>query len=142
MHTVSKSPRETQDIAADLARKVVGTKGPVIITLKGNLGAGKTTFVQGFIRALGIKARVKSPTFLLIKHYVLAKKGKNVYHVDCYRVMKWQELKPLDIAHILQDPRNIVLIEWPEKIKKILPKKHISVQLGHHSPSRRSISIS
>ena len=142
MQSVSHSPRETQKIAAALAKKIAGRRGPVIITLRGELGAGKTTFVQGFVRALGIHARVKSPTFLLIRHYPIKTTGRAVYHVDCYRVMKWQDLRPLDIQAILKDSRNIVLIEWPERIKPILPKKKTQIVLHHKTPRTRSISIS
>lgn len=143
MRTLSKSPRQTRTIAARLAKKIAGVKGPVIITLKGELGSGKTTFIQGFVKALGVRAKVKSPTFLLVRHYELSgggdRKTKNVYHVDCYRVAKWQELRSLDIQDILKDENSVVLIEWPERISKILPKKKISVSLHHKGATAREI---
>jgi len=93
-----------------------------VFALKGNLGAGKTTFVQGFFRGLGLK-RAASPTFIIMRRYSL-KRGifKNVYHMDAYRLKKTKELKVLEFGEILADPQNIVLIEWPERIKNILPK--------------------
>ena len=79
----SGSEKETQKIAGSLASKVINSKKPVIIALEGELGAGKTTFVRGFLRSLGVKDKVKSPTFVLMRHY---KKGdKEIYHLDCYR---------------------------------------------------------
>ncbi|MCI0420691.1 MAG: tRNA (adenosine(37)-N6)-threonylcarbamoyltransferase complex ATPase subunit type 1 TsaE [Acidobacteria bacterium] len=145
MKTVSKSPAETKSIAARLARQTVkkgaGT-GARVIALEGELGAGKTTFVQGFVRALGIREKVKSPTFLLIKSYKLkAKNFSFLYHIDCYRVNNWKELAPLEIRHILASTENIVLVEWPERIKAILPKKKILVHLDHLGPKKRRIII-
>lgn len=100
--------------------------GPIVIALKGDLGAGKTTFVQGFLKGLGSRARVVSPTFILMRRHKLSgkigKKFANLFHIDAYRLKDPQQFEALNMKDILKDPRNIILIEWPEQAKKILPK--------------------
>ncbi len=135
----SHSPKETQKIAVDLAHKILKTKKGVIIALEGELGAGKTVFVKGFAKALGIKSKIKSPTFVLMKKHVFA--GRNLYHLDCYRVGDHKDLKIPELKEIFSESHNIILIEWAERVKKILPKKHITVHLDHISENERKISI-
>ncbi len=123
----------TQRFAARLAKQIL-QKGPLnsgatIVALRGDLGAGKTTFAQGFIRALGVKGRVTSPTFLLMRRYKLesqrskirGQKFENVYHFDLYRIQRASDLQALEFNKIIADPANIVLIEWPERLGK---KRH------------------
>ena len=135
----SHSPKQTQKIAADLARKIIKTKKGAIVALEGELGAGKTTFIQGFAKALGIKSKIKSPTFVLMKKYV--SHGTNLYHLDCYRVDSPKDLKIPELKEILKSSYNIVLIEWAERVREILPKKHITIYIDHISESNRKIKI-
>ena len=117
-----------------MAEKILGLKrsSAGVVALSGELGAGKTTFIQGFLRALGVKRRITSPTFLIFKSYTLnAKPYTLVYHIDCYRIQKPAELLKLGLKKILADPRNIVLIEWAEKIKSLLPKGTIKIEFKH-----------
>ena len=153
----SHSPKQTQKIAADLARKIIKTKKGAIVALEGELGAGKTTFIQGFAKALGIKSKIKSPTFNIIKKYRIPKNVKNrafnisngyspvairyIYHIDCYRLKDHKEAIPLGTKDIFEEPDCFVLIEWPERIKKILPKKHITVHIDHVSENERKVTI-
>lgn len=134
----SHSKKETQKIAADLAAK---TKS-AIIALEGELGAGKTTFVQAFAKALRVKSKVKSPTFNLIKKYKVPEQNKHLYHIDCYRLKDHKEAIPLGIKDIFKESDAIILIEWPERIKKILPKNIIRVHIDHISHNKRKIQIS
>lgn len=132
MQVVSKNIKDTRVLASRLAKKLSSQKAKKyaqVVALKGDLGAGKTTFVQGFIKSILPRAKVKSPTFLLIKHY--SRRGKDIYHIDCYRVRGPGDLKSLEIKEMLANPKNIVLIEWAERIQKILPKKKISVSMSH-----------
>lgn len=133
----SNSPKETQKIASNLAAK---TKSG-IIALEGELGAGKTTFAQAFVKALGIRAKVKSPTFNIIKKYKVPKKNKFVYHIDCYRLKDHKEAILLGIKDVFEEPDSFVLIEWPERIEKILPKKIIRIHMDHTGKDKRKISI-
>src|SRR3989338_4749069 len=138
----SHSPKETQKIASGLAQKIIKTRKGVIVALEGELGAGKTTFIQGFIKSLEIKSKVKSPTFVLMKRYSITSgtyRGTNLYHLDCYRIAGHKDLKIPEFEEILSEQGSIVLVEWPERIKEILPKKHFTVHIDHVSEKTRKI---
>jgi tRNA threonylcarbamoyladenosine biosynthesis protein TsaE len=145
MKHISQSPAETQKIAHNLARELVKKyKGKtVIIALKGELGAGKTTFVQSFANALGVARNIKSPTFVLMKHYHLhdVPGYTTLYHLDCYRLQNPNDLAPLGVEDILKQSGNIVLIEWAERIAKILPKDCLVIEMEHLTEQERNISI-
>ena len=106
-----------------------------MFALQGDLGAGKTTFVQGFLKGLGSRARVTSPTFILMRrHKLVSGKGKkfaDVFHIDAYRLKKPEHLFALDLEVILANPRNIILIEWPEQARKFLPRDATWVTFTH-----------
>ena len=137
MHSYkTDSSKETQKIAAGLAKKFLRAKtkrkNALVFALMGELGSGKTTFVQGFLRGLGIKKKITSPTFVIAKNYKLKTKNyKQTYHIDCYRIKKADELLKLGLREVLENPQNIVLIEWAEKIKKILPKNFVWLKFEH-----------
>ena len=141
MKFVSNSPQETQKIASGLAQNIIKTKNGAVIALEGELGAGKTTFIQGFARALGIKDKIKSPTFVLMKKYNLPSRKLDLYHLDCYRVRDEKDLKIFELKEIFEKLHNIVLVEWAERIKKILPKKYIRIHIDHIDKNKRKISI-
>ena len=127
---ISKSPKETQELAKDLMKKLKNLtyKNAVVVALEGELGAGKTTFVQGMAKALKIKARVKSPTFSLMKSYKLKTESyKLLFHIDCYRLRDHKDLELLGITDILNNPENLVLIEWADRVKKIIPKTEAKI---------------
>lgn len=136
MKITLKTALATKKFAAQLAKKILETgpdKHAKVLALTGNLGAGKTTFIQGFIKALGIRTRVTSPTFLIFRPYSLPKKShwfRFAIHADLYRIRSFAELKSLGFKKILERPRNIVLIEWAEKIKKYLPRKTLWINLN------------
>lgn len=148
MIKISKSPIATQKIAWDLAKKIrqlADSKPPdkaIVIGLEGELGAGKTTFVKGFAKTLGIKEKITSPTFVIMKRYELRDMSyKFLYHIDVYRLKDEKELIKLGIEEIFSDPQGIVLIEWADRVKKILPKNYISIHMDHISEKERKISI-
>ena len=149
---ITKSKIQTQKFAAKLAGRIINSKTyylrPKIIALQGDLGAGKTAFVQGFMKALGVKHRITSPTFLIIRKYKLSDKRQaagnmfhHAFHLDLYRIRKPRELLALGFKKIISDPRNIVLIEWPEVIKKLLPKNTIWIHLKHGKKYNERIII-
>ena len=87
--------------------------------MRGDLGAGKTTFTQGFFRGLGIKRNPISPTFVIMRRYAVPRKHfKNIYHFDAYRLKRTEDLAVLGFDDVLSDAKNIVLIEWPERVGK------------------------
>ncbi len=143
----SKNEKETQKIAAELSQnlKSLKFKKSIIVALEGELGAGKTVFTKGLARVLGVREKIKSPTFVLMRKYKLvSKRFKNLkflYHLDCYRLKDENDLINLGIKEILQVSHNIVVIEWADRVKKILPKKHIKIHIDHIDKNTRKIEI-
>jgi tRNA threonylcarbamoyladenosine biosynthesis protein TsaE len=138
------------DVARALAggRKTAAKNSATVFALQGELGAGKTTFTQGFLKGLGSKKRVTSPTFVLMRRHRLGggrgsqKKFKNVFHVDAYRLKKPEHLATLELDGILNESGNIVLIEWPEQAKKFLPKNTVWIKFKYgKKENERSITI-
>lgn len=119
----TKNVEETQALAAKLVKT---WKGGDVVGLVGDLGAGKTTFVQGVAKALGIKRAVRSPTFLRMQVYRLQIKDyrlQYLVHVDAYRIKKPEQILELGLEEYLGRKDTLIVIEWAEKVKKILPKR-------------------
>jgi len=139
----TKSVKETQEIAQQLAKKILknlpaGRQG-IVIGLQGELGGGKTTFVQGFAKGLGIKEKILSPTFVIFKRFPI--KERNLYHFDCYRVKNEEDILELGFEEIISNPKNIVVIEWASKIKKIMPKDTIWINFKFVNETTRVIDF-
>lgn len=135
---------QTKKLAAFLAEEILKQKKPktknaVILALTGDLGSGKTAFVQGFLRAAGIKKRIISPTFILMRKIKIPIRrsadkiriSKTAYHIDCYRIQEPEELAALGLKKIFKNQANIVFIEWAERIKKLLPENAIWLKFKH-----------
>jgi tRNA threonylcarbamoyladenosine biosynthesis protein TsaE len=149
---VTKNLKETQKLGKTFAQKM---KGGGILCLEGNLGAGKTTFTQGFLKELKVKGPYTSPTFLVIKNYkkkipisksqfpnkLKNKKTKfqNIYHIDTYRV-KAKDILNLGWEEIIADKNNIVIVEWADRIKKIIPKKSVWLKFEWVDNQERKIT--
>ncbi len=145
MHLVSQNPTDTAAIAARLARDwrsaMNGRDTALVIALEGELGAGKTTLVQGVARALGIRELPKSPTFNLAKEYAVPGSSLRLWHVDCYRLSGHADLAALDLHRVFTDPHNLVLIEWAQRVLSALPIDHITVRMEHAGHDKRTISV-
>lgn len=153
----SNKPEETQRRAKDLAEELAkkeSRKAGVVVGLEGELGAGKTVFVKGFAKALGVKQKVSSPTFVLIKNYKLkipttlcrdsdrsVGAYNKLFHIDAYRLRDHRDLTRLGIKKIFNNPKNLILIEWSDRVKKILPKSYIKIHIDHIDEKTRKISI-
>lgn len=139
MEIISQSAKETREIGKILAQETLKTKAKraVIVALKGELGSGKTTFVQGFAQGLKLKEKITSPSFIIFKKYKLS--GKVFYHVDCYRLSKVKDLKDLGLEEIMKNPENIVLIEWGERVKKLLPSKTLWIKFIYQKKNQRKL---
>ena len=111
-----KDEAATLKFAADFAHKI---KSPCVIFLMGELGAGKTTFVRGFLQGLGYQGRVKSPTYTLVESYEI--NDCKIFHFDCYRLAHPQELEFIGVSDYFSE-KAIFLIEWPEKAEGFLPE--------------------
>lgn len=135
----TSSPEQTQEIAKKLAQKY---KNGGIFALIGPLGTGKTTFVQGFAQGLGISQRLISPTFIVMRQYNIPGKSEGkLYHLDLYRLDQIEQMENLGISEIFQNPKNIILIEWAEKLGKLLPKNAIKIKFKALLENRRQIEI-
>ena len=142
MEILTKSARQTAGLGEKIANQLIISHQSSIIALSGELGSGKTTFVQGLARGLGIKKRVLSPTFILMRQYAIRYMPyANFYHVDLYRVENEKDVRGLGLSEIWSNPENIVAIEWAEKIKKILPKRRWEIYFEYVSDTERRISI-
>lgn len=141
---VSKSPQQTQQLAKDFAQEILKEKPQktaAVLALQGDLGAGKTTFVQGFAKALGVQEKVTSPTFILMRHFELSDANfKDFYHIDCYRLNTLEEILDLGFEDLIKNPMNIVAIEWSEKISNTLPKKGVlTIKFKHLKENNREL---
>lgn len=140
-HTLN-SAKETAKVAAALAKRM---KGGEVVALYGDLGAGKTTFAQAFAKALGVKERVQSPTFILMhEHRIKAKakseKPKVFLHADAYRADAAQ-FRSVGFDEYLGRPDAVVLVEWAERVAELLPKKRIEVHLKHLGGDTRGMTV-
>ncbi|MCX6755004.1 MAG: tRNA (adenosine(37)-N6)-threonylcarbamoyltransferase complex ATPase subunit type 1 TsaE [Candidatus Nomurabacteria bacterium] len=149
---ISKNTEETEKIAKDFLGQILSfPKQATVVALYGNLGAGKTTFTQSLGKHLGIKRKVNSPTFVIMKSYFLplprgsaqGARGcfKNLIHIDAYRLKNEKDLENLGWAEIIANPENLVFIEWPENVPKALPKKHHKIKISHTKEGHRSFEI-
>lgn len=114
-----------------------------VVALTGDLGAGKTTFVQGLLAGLGSRRGGASPTFVLMRRTPLPQgRFKDVFHLDVYRLDGPEDLAPLELKKIVQDPRNIVLVEWADKIARALPRDRVRIHFSHgEKKNERRITI-
>ena len=139
---ISEGERETLALGRELGR---ACRGGESFFLSGDLGSGKTKFVQGLASGLGIKDRVNSPTFNILKIYKLRRpsaKLKYFCHVDAYRLNSADELLALGIDEFLGSLETVTAIEWGDKVKKIRPLSARIVKLKILSPKQREIIIS
>ncbi|MFA6524452.1 MAG: tRNA (adenosine(37)-N6)-threonylcarbamoyltransferase complex ATPase subunit type 1 TsaE [Candidatus Paceibacterota bacterium] len=140
---ISQNTKETEEIAKAFLKKInPNKKGATIVGLYGELGTGKTTFSHFFAKNLGIKRKINSPTFVIMKRYALKHKDfENLFHLDAYRLKNEKELIHIGWKEIIANPKHIVFIEWPENIIKSIPKKHHKVLISHTKEGYRSFKI-
>lgn len=120
MKIITKNKEETQALAIKVAKQL---KGGEVLALEGDLGAGKTTFTQGLAKALGVKANVTSPTFVLLKIYKTKHTSiKQMVHIDAYRLNTGTDLEAIGWQDYLR-PDTLVVIEWADKVKSAIPAK-------------------
>ncbi|MFH2027499.1 MAG: tRNA (adenosine(37)-N6)-threonylcarbamoyltransferase complex ATPase subunit type 1 TsaE [Nanoarchaeota archaeon] len=138
---ITKSAEETQEVGKLLAAEL---RGGEVISLLGDLGGGKTTFTQGLAAGLGVKEVITSPTFTIMKRYPVEHDTiKNLYHLDLYRLSDAQELADLGFIDIASDPKNVVVIEWANKAKEIIPRENnLQIRFGWLGKDKRKITFS
>jgi tRNA threonylcarbamoyladenosine biosynthesis protein TsaE len=146
--------KQTQKLGEILTKDL---KGGEIICLVGELGSGKTTFTQGLLKGLKIKGPHTSPTFLIMKQYHITRNIKHetkekkmlhascfmfhdVYHIDAYRINS-NDIINLGWEEIMANPKNIVIIEWADRIKKIIPKNSLWINFKWLDENKREIIL-
>ena len=155
LEIITKSAQETQKAAKILAKEILSRSEDhkaLVIGLQGELGSGKTTFVQGLAKGLGIKSSITSPTFVILKKYKIpvSPAGRratkyqlrttNLYHIDCYRI-KSKDLLDLDFKEIMKQSQNIIIIEWAERVKNTLPADTLWIRFDYLDKNKRKIII-
>ncbi len=171
MEVTTKNAEETQKLGEEIGNNLVDgdkskakhqTRNTNVFALVGNLGSGKTTFVQGLAKGLGIKQRIISPTYRILRKYDIPpitihlpanathqalQAGQSLftsfYHVDLYRLEEdvEKEIRNLGLEEIWSDPKNVVVIEWAEKARDIIPKNATWVEFENLGENRRKIKI-
>lgn len=136
MKYVSGSEKNTQQFAKTFAKNLKNH----IVALTGELGAGKTTFTKGFAKGLGIKDKIISPTFVLHRIHKIPNSTEVFHHIDLYRLE--ESFNDLGLAGLFKDPNSIILIEWAEKIKHLLPKNTTWITIQIKDPNKRVIITS
>lgn len=148
MKTHSKGIKETAILAKNLITELSkeDRKKALILIFSGNLGAGKTAFTKAIAKTLGVISSVTSPTFVIMKNYkispIFAKKFgfSNLVHIDAYRLEKPEELKVLGFKDLIENKENLIIIEWGEKLKKILPKEYKHIHFEFIDKNERMIT--
>lgn len=134
MEILSKSPNQTKKLGLKLADEL---KGGEIVELIGDLGTGKTTFVQGLAKGLGITRRVLSPTFIIRRSY----KGRlNLEHFDFYRLNGPRDVLGLGLEEVASDPKTVVVMEWPERVG-LNQKNARKIRFEYVSEETRKITL-
>ncbi|MFH0968909.1 MAG: tRNA (adenosine(37)-N6)-threonylcarbamoyltransferase complex ATPase subunit type 1 TsaE [Patescibacteria group bacterium] len=136
---ITTSKTQTQKLGENLARELKGACPPKrrreIICLSGDLGAGKTTFTQGLLKGLKIKGPHTSPTFVIMKKY------NDIYHFDAYRINE-KDILGLGWKEIIADKNNIIIIEWAERVKNIIPKNALWIKFKWVGENSRELKFS
>lgn len=144
IQTITKSSKQTESFAKKFAKEL---RPGDILCLEGDLGGGKTTFIKGLAKGLGIKSRITSPTFVLVKKYKINTQHSTfniqyLYHIDLYRLKKVDDILDLGLEEILQDKNSVIVIEWASRIKKFLPKRRkIMIKFEFVGENERKIML-
>ncbi len=120
-----------------------------VVCLIGELGAGKTTFVKGLAKGLGIEARIISPTYVVVREHERKVKSQNskfksierLYHLDLYRLNSEKDVLGIDLHDLLKDKQAVTVIEWPEVAQSIIPNQAWTITFGNISENSRTIKI-
>ncbi len=133
---ITSSEEETLSLAKDFA---LSLPRPAVVTLSGDLGAGKTVFSRGMARALGVNGPISSPTFTIVQEYEID--SGTLYHMDLYRISNDEEAIAFGIEEFLADPSGICLIEWSQRLQWLLPDIIYQVSMNHVSETEREIIL-
>lgn len=123
MEKVLKDLHELDDFAKEyIATISPHTEHAALVTLSGDLGVGKTAFAKALAKALGIEEHITSPTFVLAKNYTLTNQAfEKLIHIDAYRLEQGEDLGPIGFEEMLSNPKNLIVLEWPERVQSAIP---------------------
>ncbi len=143
---LSKSIKETNKIAKVFLNKLLknkrGRKSALVVALSGDLGAGKTAFTKFAAKHLGIKDRVFSPTYVIMKKYPIELKNyKFFFHFDAYRLKNEKELLHLGWEEIIGNKEHLIFIEWPENVSKIIPADARFIYISGNKKDERNFKL-
>jgi len=142
---ISPSTIETKrigEIFGNIIKKTPRLSHARVIGLQGDLGAGKTTLTQGIAKSFGIKKRITSPTFVLLKQFpIKTGRYRKFIHIDAYRLSSFSDLEPLKIHSLLQDSASIIFIEWIKNVSSKTLNNCGTIILKHKKESERTITI-
>ena len=139
VHTLAEFETEATRFIGSLAPKK--EESATLVTLSGELGAGKTAFAKAVARALGVEEVVSSPTFVLEKMYLLQDQPfKRLVHIDAYRLEQGTDLAHLGFDELMQEKHNLIVLEWPEKVIEGLPIPTEKISIIAHADGSRTIS--
>ena len=148
---MEKTIRTLEELDAEAARFIASLapspRGAILVTLSGELGAGKTAFAKAVAKTFGVAETVTSPTFVLEKIYSLdsardenAKVFSRLIHIDAYRLESGKDLAPLGFDELMQDAENLILLEWPENVADMLPSPAAKIFLSAVPDGSHTIS--
>jgi len=136
---ITKSDKETKDFGKEFAKEL---KPGETLFLYGDLGAGKTTFVQGLAEGLGITERILSPTFVLQRTHAVNFNGiKNLNHIDLYRLEGKQAIESLGLFETIHGEDEVTIIEWADRLTDYKPTKGYELRFKYVGENRREIQI-
>ena len=129
---------DTADIAEEIRGFLTSSETrATVLALQGDLGAGKTALTKQLARSLGVTDTVVSPTFVIAKFYDTTEQFDRMVHVDAYRIESLDELGPLGWEALLQQPKTLIVVEWPERITDALPAERNHFAITHEGEQRR-----
>jgi tRNA threonylcarbamoyladenosine biosynthesis protein TsaE len=141
----SFSSEQTRNFGKRFAKGILASRSKntsKVLLLQGQLGSGKTTFVQGLLRGFGLRRRVASPTFVLMRRFRLANPRRfSIFHIDAYRLKSGKNLLDLGLREILNNPKNIILLEWPERVRRIFKGGFTRIRFRHGRKENERIII-
>ena len=140
MEIITTNAQETEKLGETIGLDLKSGKiKNRVLAFYGDLGSGKTTFIQGLAKGLGIAKRLLSPTFVFCRQYEL-EKGL-LYHVDLYRIKEVQEAQGLGLEEMFADRESVTLVEWADRIKEMLPRERMDIALEYMDNEQRKITI-
>ena len=147
-NVTTHAPNETERLAAYIVSALKGD-GTVergtstMVALQGNLGAGKTVFVKGVAESLGITDTITSPTFVIVKKYPIQIDApwKQLVHIDAYRLEHEKELQSINWKELASDPKNLIVIEWPEQVGLGIPQHALWIEFEAIDEDTRKIQV-